>query len=87
MQTFGIRNVSAKSSAPRLSCPMNTNLSAADLRRWAMQCGTRANDPMITGAERDRLLKMQESLLYLAENNDWLEGRATPASLASSRAA
>jgi hypothetical protein len=87
MQAFGIRNMSAKSSASRLSCPMNTNLSAADLRRWAMQCGTRANDPMITGDERDRLLKMQESLLYLAENNDWLEGRPTPASVASSRAA
>jgi hypothetical protein len=66
---------------------MNTNLSAADLRRWAMQCGTRANDPMITGDERERLVKMQESLLYLAENNDWLEGRPTPASVASSRAA
>jgi len=52
-----------------------------------MQCGTRANDPMITGDERERLLKMQESLIYLAENNDWLEGRRTPASVASSHAA
>lgn len=66
---------------------MNTNLSAADLRRWAMQCGTRANDPMTSGDERDRLLKMQESLLYLADNNDWLEGRATPAGVASPHAA
>jgi hypothetical protein len=51
-------------------------MTAADLRRWAMQCGTQAHDPMMSGDERERLLKMQESLLDLASTEDWLNGTA-----------
>lgn len=53
---------------------MNTNLSAAELRRWAAQCVTRMKDPMITGAEYDRLIKMRDGLLAVAESQAWLEG-------------
>ena len=47
-------------------------LSASELRRWAMQCRAQASNPARSAAERGRLLKMQESLLALAENADWL---------------
>jgi hypothetical protein len=50
-------------------------LNASDLRRWATQCMTQANDPLCSGEERARLLTMRTSLLALAENADWLAGR------------
>lgn len=53
---------------------MNTNLSAAELRHWAAQCDAWAKDPMISGAEYDRLLKMRDGLLSVAEQQEWLEG-------------
>jgi hypothetical protein len=53
-------------------------VDAADLREWAARCARQAQD-----AESDedvvRLLKMQTSLLELAEMQDWFEGkRAEP---------
>jgi hypothetical protein len=48
---------------------------ASELRRWAMQCAAQADDPRITGDERDRLLKMRTALLQLAETEDWLDGK------------
>lgn len=48
---------------------------ATDLRRWAARCRLRADDPRIEAGERERLLKMQTSLLELARNEDWLEGK------------
>lgn len=50
--------------------------SAADLRRMAMQCAAQAE---VTGGDQDerkRLLKMGKALLSLAENEDWLNGKA-----------
>jgi hypothetical protein len=54
---------------------MNTNLSAAELRRWAEQCDRRSKDPMMTGEEHERLAKMRDGLLAVAETQEWLEGR------------
>lgn len=50
---------------------------AADLRRWADQCRLQANNPRIDAGERERLLKMQTSLLELAGNEDWLDGKTS----------
>jgi hypothetical protein len=55
---------------------MNTNMSAAELRRWAAQCDAQAKDPMIGGDEFERLIKMRDGLLALAESEEWLEGRS-----------
>lgn len=52
-----------------------TNLdNAAVLRRWAMQCAAQADDPLASGDERERLLKMRTALLELAKTQDWLDG-------------
>ena len=53
---------------------MNTNLSAAELRRWAAQCETRAKDPLASGDEYERLMRMRDGLLAVAEQQEWLEG-------------
>ena len=53
---------------------MNTNLSAAELRCWAEQCDRRSNDRLITGEEHERLAKMRDGLLAIAETQGWLEG-------------
>lgn len=54
---------------------MNTNLSAAELRRWATQCDSRLKDRLMTGEEYERLAAMRDGLLAVAECQDWLEGR------------
>jgi hypothetical protein len=53
---------------------MNTNISAAGLRRWAAQCDERAKDPLTTGPEYERLMTMKNALLDLAETQEWLDG-------------
>ncbi len=53
---------------------MNTNLSAAELRRWAAQCDAHAKAPMASGQEHERLIKMRDGLLAVAEQQEWLEG-------------
>jgi hypothetical protein len=60
-------------------------LNADDLRSWAAQCAAKAEQIISPRAERERLLKMRESLLALADNADWLTGRSTD--LAMQRAA
>jgi hypothetical protein len=48
---------------------MTDDLSSADLRRWAARCASDADlakDP----ADRERLLKMRDALLFLADNLD-----------------
>ncbi|MDP2408937.1 MAG: hypothetical protein Q8M26_01490 [Pseudolabrys sp.] len=55
---------------------MNTNMSADELRRWAAQCVTRMKDPLITGDEYERLIKMRDGLLAVAESQAWLEGES-----------
>lgn len=55
---------------------MNTNLSSTDLRRWASQCDERRKDPMISGDEHERLTRMRDGLLAVAEEQDWLDGIA-----------
>ena len=55
---------------------MNTNLSVAELRHWAAQCDAWAKDPMISGPEYERLLKMRDGLLAVAEQQEWLEGKS-----------
>ena len=62
---------------------MNTNISAAGLRRWAAQCAERAKDPMTTGPEYERLTKMKAALLELAETQEWLDGQKTSLERAS----
>jgi hypothetical protein len=54
---------------------MNTNLSAAELRRWAAQCDRLSKDALITGEIPERLVKMRDGLLAVAETQEWLEGR------------
>ena len=54
---------------------MPDTLNAAELRRWAMECGAKANRADCGDDERSRLLKMREALLSLAENADWLAGK------------
>ena len=51
---------------------------APTLRRWAMECAAKADDPSITPDERKRLLKMREALLDLANTQDWLDERKAP---------
>jgi hypothetical protein len=51
-------------------------VSAADLRRMAMQCAVQADVSTGDLKERKRLLKMRKALLTLAENEDWLNGKA-----------
>jgi hypothetical protein len=53
---------------------MNTNMSASELRRWAAQCDARLKDPMLSGEETERLIKMRDGLLAVAETQEWLEG-------------
>lgn len=62
---------------------MNTNLSAAELRRWAAQCYTRAKDPLASGDEYERLVKMRDGLLAVAEQQEWLEGNVAAKARAS----
>jgi hypothetical protein len=50
--------------------------SAADLRRMAMQCAAQADAADNEPDERKRLLRMRKALLSLAENEDWLNGKA-----------
>lgn len=54
---------------------MQIPMVSSDLRRWAMQCIDQANDPRSSDEERERLMKMREGLLALADNQDWLNGR------------
>jgi hypothetical protein len=60
---------------------MPDTLNAADLRRWATRCATEARDKNCTAEESERLLKMHESLLALAESADWLNGKTSAAAL------
>ncbi len=57
---------------------MNTNISAAGLRQWAAQCEARAKDPLTTGDEYERLMKMHHALIDLADNQEWLDGQKQP---------
>lgn len=54
---------------------MPDTLNAAEMRRLAMECAARAGEKTCTTDERERFLKMRESLLALAENADWLAGK------------
>ena len=58
---------------------MDTNLSAAELRCWSEQCDRRSKDPMISGEEHERLAKMRDGLLAVANTQEWLEGRSLKA--------
>jgi hypothetical protein len=57
---------------------MNTNLSAAELRRWASQCDARVKDPLTSLDEYERLVRMRDGLLAVAEQQEWLEGNVAP---------
>lgn len=54
---------------------MPDTLNAAELRRLAMRCSAQANSAACSTPERERLLKMREALLDLAQSADWLAGR------------
>jgi len=66
---------------------MNTNMTAAELRRWAAQCDARMKDPMITGPEHERLVKMRDGLLAVADSQDWLDGESLKGAGPTGRAA
>lgn len=51
-------------------------LNAEELRRWAKQCAEKAEQIVLPLSERERLLKIKEALLALADNADWLSGRS-----------
>lgn len=53
---------------------MNTNLTSAELRVWAAQCAERLKDAMISGEEHERLRKMRDGLIAVAEAQEWLDG-------------
>ena len=56
---------------------MPTNqLDATALRQWARECADKADAPLVTANDRDRLLKMKDALLALAATQDWLDGQA-----------
>ena len=56
---------------------MPTNqLDATALREWARECASKADDPLVTADDRDRLVKMKDALLALAATQDWLDGQA-----------
>lgn len=55
---------------------MDTNLPAAELRCWAEQCDRLSKEPMISGEEYERLIKMRDGLLATANTQEWLEGRS-----------
>jgi hypothetical protein len=55
---------------------MPDTLCATDLRRWAVQCADRALT-LKCAEERQRLNRMREAILMLAENADWLAGART----------
>ena len=55
---------------------MSTNtMSVREIHEWAAKCESAANDPGISGEERDRLLKMKRALLDLAREQEWLDGK------------
>ena len=55
---------------------MPTNqLDATALRQWARECADKADDPLVTADDRDRLVKMKDALLALAATQDWLDGQ------------
>ena len=47
------------------------NMTAQELRRWAARCHADAKKTRCI-EDRERLEKMSQSLLSLAENQDWL---------------
>ena len=52
---------------------MPDNLSAIDLRRWAARCADLAQTNGCA-EERERLARMSDAILSLADNADWLAG-------------
>ena len=58
---------------------MRATVNPDHLRRWALQCEDRANDPRASGHNRARLMKMRQSLLVLADEQDFSSSRAQPA--------
>lgn len=48
---------------------MDTNMSAAELRRWAARCDAEAKDALTSGGE------MRDGLSAVAESQEWLELR------------
>jgi hypothetical protein len=51
-----------------------TSPSGDDLRRWAADCAAKSKVTK-TNEQRDRLLKMQSSIIELAKTQDWLDGK------------
>ena len=54
---------------------MQIPVSSSDLRTWAQDCEMQSMKALTSGEERDRLLRMRDALLALAEEQDWLAGR------------
>ena len=57
---------------------MHIPKSGEELRAWASRCRAQANDPRLSGDERDRVLKMSDALIVVANTQDWLDGKEAP---------
>ena len=57
---------------------MQIPVSSSNLRNWAQDCEMQSKKALTSGEERDRLLRMRDALLALAEEQDWLNGRRSP---------
>lgn len=57
---------------------MHDTMNAAALRQLAKECASKASAEDCLPQERERLLSMQESLLVLAKDADWLAGTCSP---------
>ena len=51
---------------------------APTLRRWAGECAAKAADPKTKPDERERLLRMRDALLDLAQTQEWLDEKKPP---------
>lgn len=57
---------------------MHDTMNAAALRRLAKECAVKASEDDCIPQERQRLVSMQQSLLALANDADWLDGKFSP---------
>lgn len=55
---------------------MLDSLNGDELRRFAARCAESADTATMVRAERERLMRIHQALLALADNADWLSGRS-----------
>ena len=55
---------------------MAETLTSSQLRHWALLCASQAENLNVSGADRDRLMKMHSGLCQLADIQEWLDGNS-----------